>query len=274
MKPILKYPGAKWRLADWILSFMPPHEGYLEPFFGSGAVFFNKPHSRVETINDLDGAVVRFFRTCREQPEELARAIGLTPWNREEFLQSDFGEDNPDDVEAARQFAIRCWMNFGARTRCKTSWRHTTGNKKNGGPDNPALWRRLPEIVQQVGARLLDAQIENRTALEVIRIYDGPEILVYADPPYVMNTRTLNGDQYRYEMTDTDHIELLAALKNHSGMVLLSGYDCELYRDILADWRVEAVKTNAEGGVSRTECLWINPAACGRQGQMRFTMEV
>lgn len=62
MDPILKYPGAKWRLAQWVIDHMPPHEGYLELFFGSGAVFFNKPKSRVETVNDLDGNVVRFFR--------------------------------------------------------------------------------------------------------------------------------------------------------------------------------------------------------------------
>lgn len=264
MNPILKYPGAKWRLAQWIISFMPPHVGYLEPFFGSGGVFFNKPPSTIETINDIDGAVVRFFRTCRERPDALARALSLTPWSREEFLQSDFGEANDDDIEAARQFAIRCWMTFGARTRCKTSWRHTTGKQKDPGPDNPKLWRRLPDIVAQVADRLMDAQIENRNALDVIKLYDGPEMLLYADPPYMKGTRTLNGDQYRHEMTDADHEALLMALLEYKGMVLLSGYDNAMYRDMLPGWQVETKKTQAERGATRMECLWINPAAMGR----------
>lgn len=268
MNPILKYPGAKWRLADWIISYMPPHEGYLEPFFGSGGVFFNKPPSRVETINDIDGAVVRFFKVCRERPDELAYAISMTPWSRAEFLESDFHDFAEDDVEMARQFLVRCWMTFGARARCKTGWRHTTGRQLNCGPNNPRLWRRLPDDIQAAADRLLDAQIENRPAIDLIPIYDGPHLLIYADPPYVMDTRTLNGGQYRYEMTDTDHEKLLVALNQAQAMILLSGYDCDLYRDMLPDWRMETVKTQAERGAIRTECLWINPAAMERQSQI------
>jgi hypothetical protein len=53
----MKYPGSKWGSADWIISHFPEHHSYLEPFFGSGGVFFNKPRSDIETINDLDGEV-------------------------------------------------------------------------------------------------------------------------------------------------------------------------------------------------------------------------
>lgn len=270
MTPILKYPGAKWRIAEWIISRMPPHVGYVEPFFGSGAVFFNKPKSSIETIADIDGSVVRFFRTCREQPEALAYAISMTPWSRAEFQQCDICGSQVEDVEAARQFAVRCWMTFGARTSRKTGWRHTTGKTQNHGPNNPEMWRRLPDVIVQVAERLRDAQIENRSALDVIVNNDGPEILIYADPPYVKATRTLNGDQYRFEMTEAEHEAMLKALLRHSGMVLLSGYDCELYRDMLRDWTMETMKTKAERGATRTECLWSNPAAQERAGQTRL----
>ena len=260
LNPVLKYPGAKWRIADWIIQRMPHHVGYVEPFFGSGAVFFNKPKSRIETISDLDGSIVRFFKTCREHPEELAFALSLTPWSREEFLQSDFCDDNVDDIEAARQFAVRCWQTFGARMHCKKGWRNTTARSDNPGPDNPKIWRRLPEIVIQVADRLMDAQIENRPAIEVIEHNNGKNILIYADPPYIKKTRTLNGDQYRHEMTDQDHERLLLVLKKHTGMVMLSGYDSEMYRDILLGWRMETIKTTAEMGVKRTEVLWSNQA--------------
>lgn len=68
-------------MADWIISLMPPHRSYLEPFFGSGAVFFKKPPSRIETINDLDGEIANLFRCVREKTEELARAVELTPYS-------------------------------------------------------------------------------------------------------------------------------------------------------------------------------------------------
>ena len=261
MNPILKYPGAKWRLAEWIIERMPPHIGYVEPFFGSGAVFFNKSPSQIETINDIDGRIVRFFRVCREKPEELSRAIALTPWSREEFNECDFCDETVDDVEAARQFAVRCWQTFGARTKCKTGWRHTVAKNASHGPDNPRMWLRLPQIVFEVSERLVDAQIENRPAIDVINNNDGENVLIYADPPYLKETRTLNGDQYRYEMTNSDHEQLLSTLKKHSGMVLISGYNCEMYRDMLSGWTIESVKTKAERGVLRTEFLWSNPKA-------------
>lgn len=65
MKSNVKYPGAKWSYAKWITSFFPEHKVYLEPFFGSGAVFFNKKPCDYETINDLDEMVVNFFEVCR-----------------------------------------------------------------------------------------------------------------------------------------------------------------------------------------------------------------
>lgn len=270
IKPVLKYPGAKWKLAPWILSYIPKHKFYLEPYFGSGAVFFNKDKATIETLNDIDGAIVQFFRTCREHPEELAYQISMTPWAREEYQDCDFLDDAPpeDDIERARQFAVRCWMTFGARTRCKTGWRHTTGcNKFNHGPDNPRLWKRMPEIILQVADRLLDAQISNRPAIEVIRDYNGPETLIYADPPYLRSTRTLNGDQYRNEMSEQEHKDMLEALLNHNGMVVLSAYKNDIYEKMLAGWSTAYKRAVAERGAKRTEYLYINPI-CARRLQI------
>lgn len=73
-RPVLRYPGAKWRIADWIVNFFPRHDVYVEPFFGSGAVFFTKNPSGTETINDIDGNVVNLFRVIRDDAETLCRA--------------------------------------------------------------------------------------------------------------------------------------------------------------------------------------------------------
>jgi DNA adenine methylase len=259
VKPILKYPGAKWRLAPWIISYLPKHKSYLEPFFGSGAVFFNKDKARVETINDIDDEVVNFFRVCREQPDALADALALTPWARAEREAAFSATDDPR--EKARRFATRCWMTFGAHRRQTNGWRHTTGKNKDGGPDNPRLWSRLPECVREASARLMEAQIESRPAIEVIERHNGPEVLIYADPPYPHGTRTAHGKAYDHEMADADHIELLRVLSAHKGMVVLSGYDNELYREALQGWADFSASTTAERGAIRTETLWLNPAA-------------
>lgn len=255
MKPVLKYPGAKWSLSKWIIDHLPEHESYLEPYFGSGAVFFNKEPARIETINDMDGEIVNFFKVCREQPEELARAINLTPWARQEVEKSCQKAEDP--VERARRTAVCCHMIFGAKQRGK-SFRHTTGKKKDGGPDHPKLWEGVPEIVLEAGKRLKNAQIENKPAVELIREYDGPEVLIYLDPPYVRDTRTLHGDQYRFEMSDQEHEELLGAIVDHSGKIILSGYDNDLYNDVLKGWEKHSTKSQTERGKVREETIWMN----------------
>ena len=90
MKTVLKYPGAKNRIADWICSYIPAHDVYLEPYAGSLAVFFNKMPARIETLNDLDGEVVNYFRVLREKPGELIEQLKLTPFARDEY-SSAFG---------------------------------------------------------------------------------------------------------------------------------------------------------------------------------------
>ena len=83
MKAVLKYPGSKWSLAKWIISHFPEHHSYLEPFFGSGAVLFNKPRSNIETVNDLDGNVVNLFEWIKKDPERLAHEIYYTTYSRQ-----------------------------------------------------------------------------------------------------------------------------------------------------------------------------------------------
>jgi len=243
---------------------MPPHKSYVEPFFWGGGVFFNKPPSPVETINDMDGDVVNFFRVCRDRPDKLAEALRLTPWARDEREASY--EPTGNELERARRFAVRCWMTFGAFRDKTRGWRHTTGKTPNAGPDNPNLWARLPQVVAEASKRLLEAQIENRPAINVIERFNGPEVLIYADPPYLHDTRTAHGYAYEHEMAATEHEELLRVLMAHKGMVLLSGYDHDLYNATLRGWRKETLDTTAERGAVRTECLWINPAGAERIG--------
>lgn len=81
-------------------------------------------------------------------------------------------------------------------------------------------------------------------------------MLIYADPPYLMQTR--GGPQYRHEMTWQDHEALLDALLRHKGYVILSGYASRLYDDTLKGWhRIEYASYN-QRAERRTEVLWFN----------------
>lgn len=84
-KRILKYPGSKWRMAKDIIDLIPQHKTYIEPFFGSGAVFFHKAPSRIELINDLNHDVVNLFECIQNNSDHLAKIVAATPYSREMY---------------------------------------------------------------------------------------------------------------------------------------------------------------------------------------------
>jgi DNA adenine methylase len=256
--PVLRYPGAKWRLADWIISYLPPHTHYLEPYFGSGAVFFNKPPSNVETINDIDGQVVNLFRVLREQPDELARLVEFTPWSRQEYYESYQLTGEP--LEDARRFLVRCWQGHATKLNTSTGWR--VGRVRDG--HNPQTWLTVPKRIIRTSERFNGVQIESMPAVEIIQICNDEQTLIYADPPYVLESRG-NNKMYAHEMNDADHEELLEVLDKHPGPVLLSGYANPMYDERLKHWDRVTKRAMAEKGKERTEVLWINPQG-RRQG--------
>lgn len=152
MRPVLKYPGSKWKMAEWIISLMPPHKSYLEPFFGSGAVFFKKEPSRIETINDMDGEIVNLFRCIREEPEELMRCVTMTPYSRAEYEQAwgkfRFRAGVPSvGVEAARMTLVRYWQSHGSTSVYKGGWKNDRAGREYAY--DVRYWRQLPEWIAQ-----------------------------------------------------------------------------------------------------------------------------
>ena len=265
--PILKYPGAKWRLANWIIGYLPDHKVYCEPYFGSGAIYFNKKPAVIETINDIDQNVVNLFRVIRDHPEELARLIDFTPWSRTEYRQSKNSVRNGgsyinlsgDSIEDARRFLVRCWQAHSIKTSDVTGWSY---RKNEIGAHHTRTWRDIPDRILVIAQRLKMAQIECLPAADVIRRHMSPEVLIYADPPYPRDTKSQR--LYANEMSDDEHIEMLDLLDAHTGPVVLSGYANELYDDRLQHWSRQTRLTQADSGKSRTEVLWLNPVCVER----------
>ena len=123
-------------------------------------------------------------------------------------------------------------------------------------PCGVACWNSLPQGLRNAAGRLKDVQIENRPALDIIRRFNFDNVLIYADPPYLLDTR--GGKQYRHEMTEQDHLDLLAALLQHKGPVILSGYPSEMYDRELKSWNRIERKSYNQNADPRTEVLWFN----------------
>jgi len=256
-RPALRYHGGKWKLAAWILSHMPDHRVYVEPFGGAASVLLQKEPSFAEVYNDLDADVVNFFKVMRDQPDDLQRLLEYTPFARDELAAAY--ERTPDPVESARRLVVRSFMGFGASAinhSCMTGFRVSTNR---GGRAQSNEWSNYFELVPILAERLRTVIIENRDAVRVIADHDSENTLFYVDPPYVHKTRTRpDYHGYAHELTDEDHAELAQLLQGVAGAVMVSGYQCELYDDLFKGWMRLDRPTYANSASKRTESLWLN----------------
>jgi len=256
-RPIVRYHGGKWRIAPWIISYFPSHRTYLEPYGGGASVLLRKPRAYCEVYNDLSREMVNLFRMARNHGPELRHLIELTPFAREEFVDSY--EPVEDPLEQARRTMIRCGMGVGSTA---TNARHRTGFRGSAtrrGTHPGTDWASLGDNLAAVIERLQGVVIENRPALDVIRYYDSPLTLHYIDPPYVCETRTWQSEKghYEHDMTDEDHIALATVLHNVQGAVIVSGYSCELYQELYRGWERAEREALTDGRTHRTEVLWM-----------------
>ena len=262
-RPALRYHGAKFRLAPWCMQFFPPHRIYTEAFGGAAGVLLRKPRAYAEVYNDLDGDVVNFFRVLRDPAtrEKLELALSLTPYARDEF---DLAWEHTDEaIERARRTAIRAQMGFGSAgaTKGSTGLRTDTKRKHTTAQMD---WLSYPAAIAAAGQRFAGVLIENRPAIDVLQQHDTTETLHFIDPPYVHDTRVLRSQGgYRHELSDDDHDDLLAAILELEGFVVLCGYESDLYNDALTGWEKHSTDARISAGrgtAMRQEVVWLNPA--------------
>lgn len=257
MNKVLNWPGAKWSMSKNIVGILPKHNIYLEPYFGSGAIFFSKEACNTEILNDADKQIVNLFKCIRDKPEKLANAIYFTAYARDEYTDCEINETD-NDIEKARKFIIRTNMARSGLQKYRPGWRHT-GPKLSKECFQKVIgkWNKLPQIILDTAIRLKDAEIENKNAIELIKKYNKKDCLIYADPPYLLKTRSQK--MYNIEMeTEEEHKELLKVLLKHSGPAIISGYDSDLYNNTLKNWNKLEFKSHAEQGRLRKEVLWTN----------------
>ena len=267
MKGVFKHPGSKWAIAQWVIDHFP--DGYermiyVEPFAGSLAVFFNKAPSSVEVINDLDSEIVNLFRVLRERPEDLKRMILLTPYSREEYDLAFEAADDP--LEKARRFMVRSNMGIGSRRCGKSGWQCCVSVDPGG---SPVKWSTLLRNIEPAAIRLRGTptnlvHIENCDAIELIKRFNKPEVLMYLDPPYLRKVRK-SGALYQHEMDETSHAQLLEAISGSSAKIILSGYDNEFYNSHLPGWHKDSTSAKAFVG-DTTETIWMNYEPSAQMG--------
>ena len=256
-RPILRWHGSKWRIAEWVIAHFPPHKLYVEPFGGSASVLLQKPRAVTEVYNDLDRDLVNMFKVIRERPNELALQLALTPYARDEYQA--LYQPSEDAMERARAFIARSFMGMSSKGALQKSGFDARTNP-DGYTGRLRSLASLPDEIVIVAGRLTHVLIENVPALSCLDRYERPDALVYLDPPYLASTRS-SGKLYRHEMSDDEHRNLLGRARESGAMIIISGYPSSIYDALLHDWLRVETDAYADGGAPRSEVLWINPAA-------------
>lgn len=211
------YPGGKTTYCDEIISRMPDHRRYVEPFGGSAAVLLNKPSSYIEVYNDLDDDVVQFFRVLRERRAELESWLKQTPYSRsvyEEWVQSFYNGERPDDpVERAGRWFYLRYSQFNGSLDRRNGFK--TGGKRN----EARSFRGSIQDLETVAARFREVTIELEPYDKVLDRYDNPDTLFYLDPPYFETS----SDRSHYRVGgEFDHGQFVDALRERDGDWMVS----------------------------------------------------
>lgn len=220
IKPPLTYYGGKQKLSAIIVEKIPPHNLYCEPFAGGAAVFFAKPPSHVEVINDTNSELINFYKVCKSQFAELQKAINETLHSREAHRWAKTVNDNPGHFDTVKR-AWAIWV-LAEQSYC-SKLNGTFGYSLTKPNISRKLANKCKAFTNILTARLRTTQIECADALYVIKSRDTPESFFYCDPPY------FNSDCGHYKgYKESDFKELLLTLSKIKGKFLLSSYPSPL----------------------------------------------
>src|SRR6266478_5933402 len=223
------YVGGKNRLAKKIISLLPEHTTYVEPFAGGAQVFFHKQPSRVEVLNDLNEEIVNFFRVCQSHYEELVRCLRFTVASRRlhELLSNTPAQILTDIQRAARFFYLQK-NSFGGLV-VRRNFHYSVGARPNFRPE------RIPELLVKTHQRLQAVQIECLAFQDVIRKYDRPATFFYLDPPY------WDRELYKFNLKEEDFVDLERLLRQVKGKFMLSLNDVPEVRKLFAKFSISDV---------------------------------
>jgi len=230
IKTPITYYGGKQQMLRHILPLIPNHNLYCEPFCGGAAVYWSKPPSKVEVINDINDELINFYLVLQTRFTALNKLVKCTLHSRKthrkawEIYQHPEGHDQ---VERAWALWVLSTQSFVSKF--SGSW----GFDKSNGSVARKVMNKKRQFTEVLKERIELTQIECRKALDVIRLYDTPETFFYLDPPY---PDTNQGHYGGYSTADLE--ELLLKLSSIKGKFLLSNYPQEIINDysLKHDW--------------------------------------
>ena len=235
---------------------------YIEPFIGAGSVFLNKKPSLTgtEVINDLDLGVIQIYRALRDEPDNFIGNLRKIKYCESVFKRElkRQGDEFADYVDHATNEIILRRMSRGGLKKA-FAW---SERLRGGQPGDVNAWKTIMGLLPEIAGRLQGSNIFNTNGIQIIKGFDDPNALCYADPPYDPDSR-VSKSVYGHEMTTEQHIELSEELHKFKGKAIISGYMSPLYIRLYSDWRCEKKKIANHSSQQKkkeykTEAVWLN----------------
>jgi len=222
----LSYYGGKQKLASKIISIIPPHKLYGELFLGGAAIYFAKPPSLVEVVNDTNAEVINFYRVCKNRFHELQALVRVTLHSRREHDDAWVIYNKPHLFDEVR----RAWAIWVLSTQSfASSLDGSFGYDKTDKTTTLKIANKREQFAEQLALRLQSTQIECADALYILQSRDTKDSFFYLDPPYY-NSAMGHYDGY----TEADFEALLKAVSGIKGKFLLSSYRSDLLAKYVA----------------------------------------
>lgn len=249
LKTPISYYGGKQRLVSAILKVIPEHTLYAEPFLGGAAVFFSKPSSEIEVLNDTNKELINFYRVLQNDFVSLEKEIRITLHSRDLHRKAAVIYNNPDMfTEVKRAWAVWVLSTQSFSAILGSSW----GYDKAKNTTTKKITNKREGFTEEYAIRLQNVQLESADALYVIRSRDTPTTFFYCDPPY------FNSDCGHYDGYSADDFEaLLKILSGIKGKFLLSSYPSDLLKRYIKanNWHTRSIEqlvsVNAKGGYQK-----------------------
>lgn len=218
MNSFIGWVGGKSRLRKYIIPMIPADATrYVEVFGGAGWVLFGRDPQpgQMEVFNDFDGNLINLYRQIKDNCGELQREIDWMQSRELFFAYREQIKNNlpMTDVQRAACFFYLVKCSFGSK-------RHSFATKARGTYN---IIQKLPEYRD----RLKNVIVEHLDFEQLIRTYDRPGAVFYADPPYVCQKK-----YYNVEFSEDDHRRLKAVLSTIKGRFILSYNDCDFIRKL------------------------------------------
>lgn len=220
MKPPFSYYGGKQLLAKKIVSLIPEHTSYVEPFCGGAAIFFAKTQSKVEILNDTNRELINFYKIIQTDFVSLQKEISISLHSRDLHRKAYVIYNNPDMFnEIKRAWAVYVLATQGFGGMISNTW----GYDKTSNKCNKTIRSKINSFSEEYAIRMQNVQFECTDAIKIIKSRDFEQAFHYVDPPYY------NSDMGHYDgYTIEDFEMLLKTLSEVKGMFLLSSYPSEI----------------------------------------------